>query len=300
MGSLSTAEQRQLAYLHALSKSLTEVTQNVYESKYKSSHSITLNDVWNSPLNYCATYSAAVTEAGSNYAVMIYEKVELDEIYGSNGQAYAYIKNGTFKDNSYPIEERGEVTTGGEFIRPWISPVDVPQTLTNEPSHGFEVRLFKGNGTEIYQTEGAWTVDYYSGIIHFAQGYTPTNMGWGSVKATFFQYTGNYGVSVLDDPKISGANIGMSARNTSAASPQACLTPLQETNIGGSVVHVFVNGVKMTIGVDCYFSAGGVVEKSPGQETQGDYLYWKYTSGVPNSGFELTTTDKITFVYLNK
>lgn len=300
MGSLSTAEQRQLAYFHSLSKTLTETTQNVYESKYKSSHNVTLNEVWNSSINYCSTYTDAVTEAGSNFAVTIFTKVELDMIYGSNGQAYTYIKDGTFKDNSYPIDERGEVTTGGQFIRPWISPVDVPQTSTNEPSYGFEVRLFKGNGTEIYQTEGAWTVDYFSGIIHFAEGYTPSNMGWGSVKATFFQYTGNYGVSVLAEGKLSGANIGMNAKNTSSASPQACTTALAETNVTGSAVNVYVNGVQMLVGTDCYFSADGITEKSPGDEAINDYLYWKYTAGIPNAGFELTTSDKISFVYLNK
>lgn len=300
MGNLSATEQQKLSYFHALSKSLTETTQNVYESKYKSSHNVSLNDVWNSPITYATTYTDATTEAGSNFAVTLFFKVELDMIYGSNGQAYTYVSGGTFKGNSYPVEERGEVTLGGKFIRPWISPVDVPENLTNEPSYGFELRLFQGNGTEIYQTQGAWTVDYYSGIIHFSEGFTPTNRGWGSVKATFFQYTGNYGVSVITEGKLSGANIGMTARNTSQTGPKATETKLLESNVDGSAVNVYVNGVQMLIGTDCFFSADGFTEKTPGQEAVNDSLYWKYTGTVPNAGFELTTSDKISFVYINK
>lgn len=301
MGNLSTSEQQKLAYFHALGKSLTENTQNVYESKYKSSHNVTLNEVWNSSITYSSTYSEAVNEASANFAVTIFNQVELDEIYGSNGQAYTYIKDGTFKGNSYQFEERGEVTDGATFIRPWISPVDVPQNLTNEPSHGFEVRLFKGDYTEIYQTEGAWTVDYFSGIIHFSEEFKPSNMGgWGSIKATFFQYTGNYGVSVLNDGKLSGANIGMSANNTSSNIPRATEIKLIDSNVNGSAVNVYVNGVQMLVGVDCHFSANGNIFKAPGDESINDWLYWKYTGTVPNAGFELKTSDKISFVYINK
>lgn len=301
MGSLSTSEQRKLAYFHALSKSMTEAVQNAYESKYKSSHSVTLNDVWNSPIIYCSNYTAALDVAGSNYAVTYYDKKELDMIYGSNGQSYAYIQGGTFKDNTYPIEERGEVTTSGIFIRPWISPVDVPQDLTNEPSYGFELKLFKGNGTEIFQTEGAWTVDYYSGIVHFAEGSTPSDLGWGSVKASLFQYTGTFGVSILDDPKIAPENIGMSAKNTSSGSAQACLTGITATNIDGSAINVYINGVQVRVGEDCYFSNnGGLFRRDPGQEKIGDMLFWNYTGAIANAGYDLTTNDKISFIYLNK
>jgi hypothetical protein len=176
MGSLSTNEERKLAYFHALSKVMTEGNQNVYESKYKSSHNVRLNEVWSDDIGFAIDYSTAVLESISNSAVTLYSTVTLTEIPGSNGQVYYY-------------------NSGGTFIRPWISPVDVPNSITNEPSDGYQVKLFKGDNTEIYLTQGAWAVDYYAGIIHFAVGYTPTDLGWGAIKASFFQYSGNFGSS---------------------------------------------------------------------------------------------------------
>lgn len=202
MGSLSTAEQRKLAYFHALGKVMTENTQAVYESKYKSSHNVRLNEIWSDDIQYSLSVNDAINQSLSNSAVTYYQEVELDMVYGSNYQSYSFILNGTFKDNTYPIAERGQVTSGGTYIRPWISPVDIPHPITNEPSNGFELRLYRGDdattgtpGSQIYLTEGAWSVDYYSGIIHFAENYTPNVLGWGSIKASFFQYTGDFGLS---------------------------------------------------------------------------------------------------------
>ena len=86
------------------------------------------------------------------------------------------------------------------MIHAYISPVDIPQDVTNNPSNGYSVKLFRGDdatigtpGSEIYITEGAWSVDYYAGIIHFGEDYTPFDLGWGSIKVTLFQYTGTYG-----------------------------------------------------------------------------------------------------------
>ena len=184
MGSLSAAEQRKLAYFHALGKVMTENTQAVYESQYKSSHNVRLNEVWSDDIAYANDYTAAVTEATSNSAVTLIYQGDLTQIFGSNGQSYNFF-------------------SGATFIRPWISPVDIPHPVTNLPSNGYGVRLFKGDYSEIYLTQGAWSVDYYAGIIHFSEGFTPTDMGWGAIKATFFQYTGNFGVSGgTSDPSV--------------------------------------------------------------------------------------------------
>lgn len=184
MGSLSSAEQRKLAYFHALGKVMTENTQAVYESQYKSSHNVRLNEVWSDDIAFADTYVDAVAESVSNSAVTLIEQQPLTLIFGSNGQSYNFF-------------------SGSTFIRPWISPVDIPDLVTNLPSNGYNVRLFKGDNTEIYLTQGAWAVDYYAGIIHFSEGYTPTDLGWGAIKATFFQYTGNYGASGgTSDPSV--------------------------------------------------------------------------------------------------
>jgi hypothetical protein len=183
MGSLSTAEQRKLAYFHALGKVMTENTQGVYESLYKSSHNVRSNEIWSDEISYADTYNDALTESNSNDAVTIHYNVTLSSIFGSNNQAYNYY-------------------VGSVFIRPWISPVDVPDEITNAPSNGYLVRLFRGSdatsgipNSEIFQSEGAWSVDYYAGIIHFAEGSTPVDLGWGTIKGTFFQYTGQFGTS---------------------------------------------------------------------------------------------------------
>jgi len=184
MGSLSAAEQRKLAYFHALGKVMTESTQSVYESPYKSSHNVRLNEVWADDIAYANDYTSAVAESVANSAVTLIEKGTLTQIFGSNGQSYNFF-------------------SGTTFVRPWISPVDVPDSTTNAPSNGYLVRLFKGDDTEIFQAVGAWAVDYYAGIIHFADGSTPSDLGWGAIKATFFQYTGNFGASGgTSDPSV--------------------------------------------------------------------------------------------------
>lgn len=188
MGSLSQTEQRKLAYFHALSKSMTENTQEVYESRYKSSHNIRLNEVWSDDISFANTYNDAVNESMVNDAVTLNEMVELSMIPGSNGQSYAYISGGTF-------DSLGNVTPGGVFIRPWVAPTDIPDPISNLPSNGYQVRLFRQDDSEIFLTTGAWSVDYYTGIIHFAEDYTPDDLGWGDIKATIFHYSGNFGTS---------------------------------------------------------------------------------------------------------
>ena len=336
MGSLSTNEQRKLAYFHALSKSMTENTQEVYESKYKSSHNIRLNEIWADDISFANTYNDAVNESISNNAVTLNEIVELSMIPGSNGQSYAYISGGTF-------DSLGNVTSGGQFIRPWIAPTDIPDTISNLPSNGYQVRLFRQDDTEVFLTTGAWAVDYYTGIIHFAEDYTPADLGWGNIKATFFHYSGNYGASggtsvdaftsvtfdsgtselifnegeptetIVDlsslkvltgtTSLLSTSNQNMIAENTSFSIPLACLTQLN-SNISGSKVFVFVNGVQVRVGNlptdDCFFSSdGGSTKRLPGQEVNGDRLYWNYDgNNDPVAGYELSINDRVSFLNL--
>lgn len=340
MGSLSNTEKRKLAYFHALGKAMTENTQAVYESKYKSSHNVKIDEVWTDIVGYAETYTDAINEATSNSAVTHHNEVVLDEIFGSNGQSYAFISGGTFKDSSYPLQERGQLTSGATFIRPWISPVDIPESQSNKPSNGYTLRLFRGDnatngtpGSEIYLTEGAWSVDYYAGIIHFAEGYTPSELGWGNIKATFFQYSGNMGVSGLEDKGftlvefnsgttelvfdkglsteervsleklkevISHANINMTANNTNSGSTLATNTTITEQVVEGSGVRVYVNGIEVVNSIDCYFSPdlNGSTVRNVGEEKIGDYLHWMYSGINPVVGYHLSIVDKISFMYL--
>lgn len=321
MGSLSTSEQRKIAYFHSLGKVMTRDSQAVYESPYKSSHNVRSNEIWTDNIIYAIDYTSAVNESISNSAVTLYEETTLSEILGSNGQSW-------YLDDS------------GTFIRPWISPVDVPNSITNLPSYGYTLRLFRGDnatngtpGSEIGMTEGAWSVDYYAGIIHFGVGQTPQDRGWGTIKATIFVYTGNFGssgggnngitsidfnettrelivdeglptekrtsLSALDD-KLSVQNINMTANNTTNVSTLATSIPI--TNIPKGGIKVYINGVQVNVTIDCYFSPESVsnpsIIRNAGEEQQGDYLHWSYTGINPNSGYNLSINDKISFLYV--
>ena len=179
------ATERQNAFFHSLSKAATNSTQYVFESKYKSAHSVKGSEIWANTIAYCANSAAADAEATANAAVEKYIQVALTEIPGSNGQAW-YINN------------------AGTFVRPWISPVDVPNSTTNDPSDGFQANLYTSTGTLVTPTAGVWFVDYYAGIVHFEVGSTPANLGYGTPKITCYVYTGAYGAGTSSGGTLTG------------------------------------------------------------------------------------------------
>ena len=183
MADFPDSAKRQLGFFHGLSKVPTESTQNVYESKYKSAHSVKSDDIWADTINYAADIAAADSEAASNSAVTKYTLQSLTMIPGSNGQAW-YLE------------------IGSEFIRPFIDPVDIPHQTSNMPSFGYQALLYQNNDTLITPTEGSWLIDYYAGIIKFAEGYDPISMGWGNPKITCYVYTGNTGVGSVNTEEV--------------------------------------------------------------------------------------------------
>jgi len=181
-GSLSETEQRKLAYFHALSKVMSNDNQQITEPKYKSAHNVNVNELWGSTILPCYTYNDVVAQSLINSAITLHNQVILTKVPDSNGQSW-YFNN------------------SGVFVRPWIGPTDVPFPLTNLPSDGFNVILYRGDdatkgvpGSVINPLVGAWTPEYYAGVVHFGLGNTPTDLGWGTIKATFFEYTGIFGV----------------------------------------------------------------------------------------------------------
>ena len=179
------ATERQNAFFHSLSKATTNSTQYVFESKYKSAHSVKGSEIWADVISYCADSAAADAEATANAAVEKYTQVTLTEIPGSNGQAW-YINN------------------AGTFVRPWISPVDVPNSTTNAPSDGFQANLYTSTRTLVTPTAGVWFVDYYAGIVHFEVGSTPVDLGYGTPKITCYVYTGAYGAGTSSGGTLTG------------------------------------------------------------------------------------------------
>lgn len=321
MASLSSNEQRKMAYFHTLAKVMTEnVEQEVFESRFKSSHNIRINEVWSDDIAYCPTYDTAYQEYLTNSAIKLHKMVKLTPISGSNGMAYY------FNDN-------------GRFVRPWIAPTDVVNSITNLPSNGFDFKLYKQDNTQIGLTQGAWVVDYYAGIVHFGQYNTPTDLEWGNIKATFFEYSGSFGVSgityngftscILDDmtdelvfnqnttseyrinvsalkgeyrPSLMAVgNEDMNTLTTIQDGDLACNIGLLLQPLSGSTIEVFVNGVKVTVGngetnQDCYFSNdNGDTARNYSNITMGDKLYWN----VGVIGYNLDQRfDKISFIYL--
>lgn len=191
MSILNTNIQRKLGFFHSLGKTMVEANQNVFESIYKSSHNVRIGEVWADDVGYAVDLTAALSEATTNPAVTYRDKVTLTVIPGTNNQAYYF-------------------SDGGEFIRPWISPVDIPEPTTNEPSYGYELKLFKQDDSPISPTFGNWDINYYAGIIHFEPGSTPVDLGFGNIKASFFEYTGEFGVSGTTSQSITGATNGLS------------------------------------------------------------------------------------------
>jgi len=149
MGIPSESFRENKAFFHALGKVNTNSGQNVFESLYKSSHNITAQDIWTENVDYCANSAVADAFVNSNPTIVKkYFKVPLTPIPGSNRQAW-YLED------------------GGEFIKNWISPVDVPHIITKSPSNGFQARLYDNLGVEIPLSSGVWVVDYYAGMVLF-------------------------------------------------------------------------------------------------------------------------------------
>lgn len=170
------------AFAHAFGKTHYRglPAQEVYESQFKSLGNILLKDVWVGAIPYMADPTSAITEAGNNPSLTYYDQVTMVPVPGSNNQAY-------------------RVEVEGTPIRPWVAPVDVPDPETNNPSDGYEVKLYTQSGSPISTTEGHWVVDYYAGIVMFQEGYTPPDMlangvdilsTWGEIKISVFAYTG--------------------------------------------------------------------------------------------------------------
>jgi hypothetical protein len=261
MGSLSQNEQRKLAYFHALGKAMSENTQEVYESKYKSSHNVRLNEIWSDDIAYAPDFLTAFAESLVNSAVTFFSGMTLSQIGGSNGQAYAYI-------------------SGGTFIRPLISPVDIPHPQTNLPSVGYQFSLYRGDGTPITITEGAWAVDYYAGIIHFAQGYTPADLGWGAIKGSFFQYSGNYGASGSTSGAFTTAyfNSGTSQIIFNSGLSTETIIDLSSLNNNSGFTNVIFNDTTNIL----TFNSGGTNEQSVNLSSLMDIS--GYTTAIFNSG----------------
>jgi len=181
MATPSQGYQRIKSYFHGLSKVNTEATQYVFESQYKSAHSVKGDDIWAEEIVY-ATNETEADDFVSNYPLVAQKYVlfDLTPIPGSNNQAY-YLND------------------GGQFVTSWISPVDVPHSTSALPSFGYEAKLYQSNNSLIPPTQGVFVIDYYAGIVLFEEGYTPIDLGYGIPKISCYTYIGKKGFANADN-----------------------------------------------------------------------------------------------------
>lgn len=324
---LSDKEQRRLAYFHALSKTLLSDSQKLEDSKYKSSHNVKLSETWATEILPCQTYDDVISQISVNSAITLHTQVTLTAVSGSNDKSWYY---------------KG---SGDRFVRPWIGPQDIPFPITNLPSDGFELLLFRGddatNGipgsriTNPILLENFVTL-YYNGMLYFTQGISPLDLGWGTIKATFFEYTGAFGMANAFNTVVFDSDTGMLIFNQGTSSEESVLIPgaapiggLASTNVDmdantttlggngelacdttlntapliGSHISVYVNGVQVSVGNgvktnNCYFSSNGGISAKYWVNIQiGDSLYWNGEI----AGYNLNSlTDKISFIYLKE
>ncbi len=185
MAAPTQAQQSAFGYFHSLQKVKTEETQNVFESQFKSSHNVQSSEVWAENVPFAADVTAADAAAASFPAtIKKYSFTSLTEVVGSNGQAW-------FIDD------------GGTFVRPWIDPVDIPNSVTNIPSTGYEAKLFESDDTQVPPATGSWSINYYAGMVLFEPGFTPADLGYGVPKISAYAYIGGtVGGSSLSETAI--------------------------------------------------------------------------------------------------
>lgn len=169
MANFDQDTQRKTGFFHSLGYVLTKDVNNPSNEMYKSAHNVQSNEIWIDEINYCKELSDAITEATNNPAVKqvgtLAIKALLYPLKNSNGQAW-------FLDTGTPVWDTNGYLPTDDWVRPFISPVDVADT-DGAPSMGFQFTLYKNDGIVIPPLEGRWEVDYYGGFLKFNVGYTP-------------------------------------------------------------------------------------------------------------------------------
>lgn len=283
-----TDELSQLSYFHALGKALTTTGETINEASYKSAHNVRSQEIWIDNVGFASGTTDADTEASGNMAVTKVLGATLTIVPGSNGQAY-YLNS------------------GGTFVRPWIAPEDISDPITNLPSSGYTLQLNRVMGNNIIPND-RYFVNYYSGIIYFRKGRTPTNMGWGDIKGTFYRYSGRF-LSDISDGNIISTGLtnlqGVNTTGTTLGYGRRCIDNLVlPKSIEGSLIQVFLNGVLVPCGDSfsddvCFFASNTGTEtlysnaRAQGDQQQYDTLYWK-----ANADYQIDVDDIFDIVVL--
>jgi hypothetical protein len=182
MANFTDETQRKTAFFHALGYVLTKKVNDPYNESYKSSHNIRTNEVWVDSVGFSAEYTDAVSEASNNSAVTRIGNTAS----GTASLALLYpLKNSDrqtwFLDTGSPSWQSNGFVPSSGFVRPLISPVDVPNS-ESAPSNGYTFQLWDAITNQVVPPlNGKWEVDYYGGFIKFESGSTPGDSGNGAV-----------------------------------------------------------------------------------------------------------------------
>lgn len=310
--------QRKTAFFHALSFVLTDYDKNIAEESYKSAHSVRNTEVWVDTINYAATSGDATTEASSNSAVTKLTEVVAYPLDASNYQTWF------FDTGSPSVGSSGYIPSTG-FVKPWISPVDVPST-SGAPSNGFKFVLYVPDGSggtvgQVNPTTGFWEVDYFAGLLKFQQGNTPkddatygiqydtaqfsnpTYHANNAPRATLYYYTGQFLSDVLTGESGSIGYYDVNVNDTSSASPIINSSAINVTEWKqGSELEIEINGISsvfqetggtVSSDTEVYFSTSGATAIGIGDLSLDgtEDLYLNYDGTNPKTGFEISSSD---------
>jgi len=174
MASPSNSFMLRKSFFHKFSRNNQHSTQNIYESVIKDGHRLLSQDIWieDSLITYCPTELDADNLAASIPTIIKkHTLVDMEVVAGTNNQLYRVVIN-------------------NEWINKWLAPVDIVNAL-GLTSNGFACKLYQNDGTLISLTEGVSVRDYYMGLLHFQEGFTPVDLGYSlPLKITFFEYVG--------------------------------------------------------------------------------------------------------------
>ena len=324
------------SFFHVLGKVFIKQGQNVFESDYKSSHNIAKTEIWTSLVPYAANSTVADGYASTMSQVTKYNNVRLYPLQGSNQQVWFYDRNPTTFGTS---DANASGYKPQSFTRPWISPVDAPNSVTNLPSYGYNVTLKDGSGTTIGAGDGTWEVDFYAGMVKFAVGKTPNVSGWGIGSSpaynttndtnyptfTFYAYTGEYLSDELN--KIGkGFDIYNIVATMSTSTPNNNSSHMMLSNVNipeykeNTMLEIKINGLPLifktnstpaptySLAGECYFGTGsgansiGLTGLSALTGSYNLYLgYTSYTgSGTPLTSYNTEVGDIISINYTKK
>jgi hypothetical protein len=173
------------AFYHSLGKVLTESSNLVGNEKYKSAHNVRSNEVWMDSISYAPTTASAsqygdgviVRQVGSASAIP-------DSIGIFSSPVYLYPLTNTnyqtwFIDTGTPTPAADGFVPSIDWVKSLINPSDVPDN-SGAPSFGYQLLMYQKDGTTAISYGSAYyDVDYFSGLIRFDIGYTPTDSGNG-------------------------------------------------------------------------------------------------------------------------